>query len=291
MKRLASIPSAGVVVAFVACFLAATAAAEPPMVHSINVLAQALAAKIPQKPGTIVYLAFPGWKGKEKHFLLRKQIGKELAEAFAAALPGGEIYTPAEAARILAKTGIQPLDFYFDFPWGRYGSNLVAMMGGETTIASLIERDPNGIRLTVSVWKVQGDRRLAKKSVLVAESPRIRESLSLPDKPVKDGSGVYKAGVGGIGSPRCLSCPKPPVPLATAERMESGTIFVGLTVRADGSVADIAILGIKTKRPDAEMAESAIHTIRTWRLTPALAPDERPVPTRALAEIEVVLDP
>jgi hypothetical protein len=288
MKLFANITRVVALSTLAACLMTVPASAKSKKLHSIDALAQALAAKIPQEPGTIVYVAFPGWKGKEKHFLLCKEIGKELTEAFAKALPDDKIYTPADAARILAKTGIQPLDVYFDFPWGRYGGNLVAMMGGEATVASLIAEDGSGLRVTVSVWKVQGDRRLVKESMVVAASPRIRELLALPDRPVKDSSGVYKAGIGGIGSPRCLSCPKPPVPLATAERMESGTIFVGLTVRANGSLADITVLGIKTKRPDAGMAESAIHTIRTWRLSPAVGPDKKPVPTRVLVEIEVV---
>jgi len=64
-------------------------------------------------------------------------VGQNCTSAIAPALPGDKIYTPDEAAGILAKTGIQPLDVYLGFPSKTYGSNVVVMMGGEATIASL----------------------------------------------------------------------------------------------------------------------------------------------------------
>ena len=284
--RFATTLSAAVLAA---CLMTVPAAAKSKKLRSIDALAQALAARIPQKPGTVVYVAFPSWKGKEKHFLLRKEIGKELTAAFAAALPDDKIYTPDDAAKILAKTGIQPLDLYFDFPLGQYGGHLVAMMGATLTIASLIAEDANGIRLTVSVWKVPENERLAEKSAVVAEAPRIRELLSLPDKPAKDSAGVYEAGIGGVVSPRCIRCTKPAYPPVSMGWAETGTIFLRLTVEMGGSVADVAVLGIEAKRSGALLAKSAVRAVRAWHMAPALGPDKKPVPARILVEIQFTL--
>ena len=289
MKRFADIKRAGILAAGVVCLMAAPATARAPKPRSIDALARALAAKIPQEPGTIVYVAFPGWKGHRTRFLLCKEIGKELANAFATALPGDKIYTPADAARILAKTGIQPLDLYFDFPMGQYGGELVAGIGAKATIASLIEKDGNGIRLIVSVWTAPANRLLEKKSAVIAETPRIRELLSLPDTPVKDNSGVYEAGVGGVGSPRCLKCTKPAYPPVSMGYAETGTIFLRLTVETNGRVADVTIIGIESDGNGTEIAMSAARAVQTWRMAPALGLDKKPVPARMVVEITFAL--
>ena len=297
-------------VALIAAFvITAPAEARAPKLHSIDALAQELAPKIPQKPGTIVYVAFPGWKGHKFHYLLRKEICDELAKALSAALPADKIYTPAEAAGILQKAGFDPLDVYFlklDAPTVRTAlaslsgyqtlpviptadSYVGGLIGASVAVTSTARAHAGGIILRAEAAEISQGRRIARLRAGLADAPALRALLDLPDTPIKGPSGAYAAGIGGVGQPRCIHCPRPRFTQKAIRDKATGAVLLYLTVGAHGRVTDPVVVANFTSPLEPSLARVSLEEVRKWQLRAALGPNREPVPVRVQVVISFSL--
>lgn len=84
---------------------------------------------------------------------------------------------------------------------------------------------------------------------------------------------AYRPGVGGVGYPRCISCPDPYYSKVARKKGLEGTVLMEVIVQPDGSVTDIKIL----KSPNEELSDMAVQGVSKWRLKPARLADGEPV--------------
>ncbi len=88
----------------------------------------------------------------------------------------------------------------------------------------------------------------------------------------------YKVG-GDVTAPIPIFKPDPPyTPQAKNEKVQ-GTSVLAVTVDASGNVVDARVL----KSLRADLDESALKTVRTWRFQPAIRKG-KPVPVRVMVE-------
>jgi hypothetical protein len=297
-------------VALIAAFvITAPAEAKPPKLDSIVALAQALAPRIRQKPGAIVYVAFPGWKGHKFHYLLRKEICNELAGALSAALPADKIYTPAEAAGILRKAGFGPLDVYFfrlDGPTVRTAlaslvgyqrlplvptadSYIGGLIGASVAVTSTARAHAGEIILQAEAEDISQGKRLARLRATLADAPALRALLDLPDTPIEGPDGAYAPGIGGVGQPRCIHCPKPRFTKQAVKDKATGAVLLYLTVGAHGRVSDPVVVANFTRPLEPSLALASLEEVRKWQLRGAVGPSQKPVPVRVQVEFSFSL--
>lgn len=267
--------------------LLAGSAAARPEIRSVQALAQALAAKLPQRGNMVVFVAPPGWKGEHYTYALAKRICSELARDLSAADPNASFLTPASAAGILARHGFLPLD--------RYGYSRVIeihfgeLVGAQITITGEMCNKRHGIALTVEAMEAKGKQQRMKRTVRIRafllNSPQLRALLAKTGKPVEGGSGVYWAGIGGVGQPRCIRCVNPQYTAAAARDRANATVLLLATVGTDGKVSDVALLRGARGRTGPGLDRKAIATVKTWKLRSAKGPDGKPVPVRLAIQI------
>jgi TonB family protein len=272
--------------ALAACLTATSAAsARKTKIDSVGALAHLLAAKLPHSSKETVYVGFPVWKGQGDHYLLLEKIGEELGQALSAADPTDKVVTSPEATAILSKAGFQPLDVYYGL-----GSIYAArLIGAPLVITTEIRLEGDGLALTVEAMDPARKKRYAKLKALLPDSPHIHALLSQPDVPVKDGAGVYEAGVGGVGLPTCVHCPNPELPpdaARDAARASSRLILIGLTVGTNGEVISAALL---EGSQASDVNRIALETVRSWRLHPVRGPGGKLVPVHMIVEIQIRL--
>lgn len=289
--------AAGVMLA--ASLLAGSAAARP-KIRSVQGLAQALAAKLPRRREMVVFVAPPGWKGKHYSYPLAKRICSELARDLSAADPSALFLTPATAAGILARHGFLPLDSYYAWSWrlspphfmpslNSIEAQLGDLVGAQITIAGQMRRKSRGIALTVEAMETKGRRqrmkRIAKVRAFLPSSPRLRALLAQAGKPIEGDSGVYWAGLGGVGQPHCISCVSPQYTAAAARDMVNTTVLLLATVGTDGKVSDVVLLRGAWGQTGPGLDRNAIAAVKTWKLRPPKGPDGKPVPIRLTIQI------
>ena len=108
-----------------------------------------------------------------------------------------------------------------------------------------------------------------------------RPSSSPECKPVNEPAqapmfvdGAYIVGIGGIGFPKCVTCPDPSYSDQARAAKASGIVVLHLTVTAEGHTENIQIkhsLGYG-------LDEKAVEAVANWQFKPAVGPDDKPVP-------------
>ncbi len=86
--------------------------------------------------------------------------------------------------------------------------------------------------------------------------------------------GAYIAGIGGIGVPKCISCPNPSYSDQARSAKVSGIVVLHMIVTAEGQTSNIQVkhsLGYG-------LDEQAIEATGNWRFEPAVGPEDKPVP-------------
>src|SRR5579862_5508227 len=90
------------------------------------------------------------------------------------------------------------------------------------------------------------------------------------------GGGAFRAGENGVGMPVCVYCPKPEYSEEGRKARFMGTVYLQVTVLANGHAGDIKLI----KGVGMGLDEKAIETVRTqWTFKPAIGPNGKPVPT------------
>jgi TonB family protein len=91
---------------------------------------------------------------------------------------------------------------------------------------------------------------------------------------------IPRAGVNGVGMPRCEYCPDPEYSKEAKKKQYEGVVVLFVVVTSEGKATNIAV----AKSPGLGLDEKAIEAVRKWRFKPAMK-DGKPVPTRVPIEI------
>ena len=86
--------------------------------------------------------------------------------------------------------------------------------------------------------------------------------------------GTYVAGIGGIGFPKCASCPDPSYSDQARAAKVSGIVVLHLIVTAEGRAENIQV----KRSLGYGLDEQAVEAAGNWRFQPAAGPDGKPVP-------------
>jgi TonB family protein len=106
------------------------------------------------------------------------------------------------------------------------------------------------------------------------------ESLVSPFS-AKESGPIFKAGIDGVGQPKCIYCPEPSYTnLALAKRVEGASVFE-VVISAEGQVHQLRpsrLLGYG-------LDEEAFETIKKWKFKPATNKEGAPVPILTTIEV------
>ena len=86
--------------------------------------------------------------------------------------------------------------------------------------------------------------------------------------------GAYVVGIGGIGLPKCVSCPDPSYSDQARAAKVSGIVVLHLIVTAEGHAANIQVKRSLGNGLD----EQAVDAVANWLFKPVVGPDGNPVP-------------
>ncbi|HEV2195276.1 MAG TPA: energy transducer TonB [Candidatus Acidoferrum sp.] len=136
---------------------------------------------------------------------------------------------------------------------------------GEQTVrvTELVRQEPDA-----ALFAIPDEYKLLKETVQqsqTAGSP-VDSSASLPP-------GVARAGVNGVTSPRCTYCPNPDYSEEARVAKLQGSVILRVVVSATGQVENAVVL----RGPGHGLDQKALEAVQSWRFTPAVGPDGKPV--------------
>jgi TonB family protein len=105
-----------------------------------------------------------------------------------------------------------------------------------------------------------------------ATSPACKPADEISQAPVFEDN-AYKAGIGGIGSPKCVECPDPSYSDQARSAKVSGIVVLHLIVTAEGYASNIQV----KRSLGYGLDEKAVEAVRTWRFEPAVDLKDKPV--------------
>lgn len=94
-----------------------------------------------------------------------------------------------------------------------------------------------------------------------------------------------QAGKNGYSPPTCISCPWAPYAPKAMDHKIQGIVIMEAIIRADGTIDDIQIV---KSLPDG-LTQSAIATVKKWKLKPATGPDGKPAAVREIIQVQFQL--
>jgi TonB family protein len=95
------------------------------------------------------------------------------------------------------------------------------------------------------------------------------------------GGGIFNAGVGGVGEPACVYCPRPDYSDEARKAKYQGEVLLSVVVLPNGKATQIEVI----KSPGLGLDQKAIEAVKTWQFKPANGPDGKPVPTRVQVQV------
>jgi len=139
-------------------------------------------------------------------------------------------------------------------------------LGAEILVQGNFAAVPGGIGITL----IASDRLAGGESQFeaLAEIPITSEmqavlTSSLPQR--AELQGVFRASIGGIGSPVCEICPAPEYTYVAKARKLQGVVIAQVRVSTNGSVENVAIV----RTPSPAPSEAAVRSVRNWRFRAA----------------------
>lgn len=96
---------------------------------------------------------------------------------------------------------------------------------------------------------------------------------------------VQRAGVNGMGSPKCVYCPAPEYSDEARAAKYSGSVLLDITVTAAGKVMDPIVL----QNPGLGLDKKALQQVINWEMKAALGPTGKPSDCRV--QIEMTFHP
>jgi TonB family protein len=156
--------------------------------------------------------------------------------------------------------------------------------GVEIVVSGSFSVLENGLGISLEAHPFGKDKLLGSIRGLLAITPEMppapKETLS-----EQSGEKISRAGVGGVGIPRCIRCPDPRYPYNERSANTNGMAVLKLVVGVDGRVIKIDV--VRATSP--AFAESAIEAMKNARFKPALGPEGKPVRVMVNYEVTFVL--
>jgi periplasmic protein TonB len=90
-----------------------------------------------------------------------------------------------------------------------------------------------------------------------------------------------RAGVNGVGVPKCISCPPPDYSEKARGAKWQGTVLLDIAVTTEWKATNIIVL----KGPGQGLEEKAIEALKSWRFKPALDKAGNPIQVRVQVEV------
>ncbi|MGA2483641.1 MAG: energy transducer TonB [Candidatus Acidiferrales bacterium] len=155
--------------------------------------------------------------------------------------------------------------------------------GGSTWVSGSFSKLASGIGITLTVSDAHLSRKPATVTALLPLTEQFAALLppSLETYVPKDG--VYEAGVGGVGMPRCLNCRNPLYNDAAHRASCQGSVGLKVVVTPQGRVGDIAVVRGIPGCP--HLTQAATESVSKWRFQAATGPDGQPVSVRVPVEV------
>jgi len=119
-----------------------------------------------------------------------------------------------------------------------------------------------------------GTPKLTAAAVPRPASSRECEPMNEPAQEPIFVNGAYKVGIGGIGFPRCINCPDPSYSDQARSAKVSGIVVLHLIITAEGHTANIQV----QRSLGYGLDEEAVKAVGSWRFSPAIGLDGKPVP-------------
>jgi TonB family protein len=99
------------------------------------------------------------------------------------------------------------------------------------------------------------------------------------------GEKIARAGVGGVGIPRCIYCPDPLYPQTERGQLRNGMVLFKLVVGVDGRVHQVQV--VRATSPN--FAAAAVNAAREFIFVPARGPNGKFVPVWVNYEVTFLL--
>lgn len=106
--------------------------------------------------------------------------------------------------------------------------------------------------------------------------------ISQDSKP--DGTSTEKtprAGVNGVGVPKCTYCPAPEYSEEARDAKYQGTVLLDIVVTTEGKTTNVIVI----KGPGKGLEQQAIEAVESWRFKPALDSAGNPIQVRVKVEV------
>jgi TonB family protein len=143
------------------------------------------------------------------------------------------------------------------------------------------------IGITLNAERINGKRIRSSKSTFdtavgkITLDDDVKSQLGTSIESLRPADGVYKADVGGVGTPECERCPEPQFAPADVIRASEGLVAMNVIISREGAVLQVDV----TKSGGARFDEPAVAAVRTWKFKPARDSDGNPVTVRQLVQV------
>lgn len=250
---------------------------------ALDALASQVVHKLPKHTGKILVLDFTATTGTHG------QLGEWLGDQFALALvrkdPKLQFLNRAE---LMPK--IRTADFSYVGSKGNFNPKpqagaLCKQTGADTTVIGTYGAAENGVGLSVGLGCLSSKDAfkfdLNSPRIKLALTPGISTLLGNSLAALRPPDGIYAPGEGGVTIPECLQCPPPRNPLKPSSLTTSGVVYFTAVVSARGEISDLKLV----QSAGSELDSAAVSTVRSWRFSPAVDIDGKPVVVRTLIEV------
>lgn len=215
------------------------------------------------------------------------ELGRVLADDFSSALAEKSLEVlPGDAlGNALCAREISPLDLREDKIAAEVGKEISA----EVLVIGELESHDKTVGVTIVLLDVAAARRFGAATIHVPktesaaallEKQLFRLRSRQPPGPIFI-EGAYVQNRGGVGMPKCVSCPNPRYTEQASRAKYSGIVVLQFVVTEAGRARDIKIV----RGLGFGLDKAAVEAVKQWRFTPAPGPDGKPVPVRTIAEI------
>lgn len=120
-------------------------------------------------------------------------------------------------------------------------------------------------------------RNAKDRSLLVSRDQKVKrpayaDMLVLLD-PTGKAERVAKPGADGVTIPQCANCPAPTLPKGISHGTSTARVNLSVVINTEGRVVRAVVI----ESSDTALAAKAVEAIKTWRFTPALDKNGKPV--------------
>jgi TonB family protein len=246
---------------------------------SIDTAISQLAARvaIPLQKVHATKVVFADLKGPDDQtHPVGRWLSDQLADSCNKDFPGLEIIIrpPHEdSAEGLDEAGHQKQAFKSIEEWAR-------SVGANVFVMGTFARAADGIGVSLRAFSTSDPRiSLVEATGLIPVSDEI---IGLSPEPIPSPKGrVARAGVGGVGVPRCIYCPAPRYSGDARKAKVEGTVVLQVVITTDGRATNVMIVKDLAKG----LGMQAVESVRKWKFKPAAGPDGRPVAVSCPVEV------